>query len=69
LPVPASVPLQTFIDQCLLEPADVGSFQGMDANISMTTTNGLPHVLMSVRLPDGTEMVLLADSKGLPVKR
>ncbi len=60
-PVPHAVPLQTLIDQGLLQPADVGSLQGMDANIFLTARDGDPTVLMRVRMADGSDFVLLAD--------
>jgi hypothetical protein len=68
-PIPAAVPLQTLIDQGLLEPADVGSFLGMDANIFLTATNNGPAVLMRVRMTDGTDLVLLADGSAQQTKR
>jgi len=69
LPIPQSVPLQVLMDQGLLQPADVGSFQGMDANIFLTATNGGPTVLMRVHMPDGMDLVLLADGRSQGVKR
>jgi hypothetical protein len=70
-PIPPSVPLQTLLDQGLLEPADVGSFQGLDANISLTAraSEGPQAVLMRVHLPDGTDLVLLADGTAMSVRK
>lgn len=69
LPVPQSVPLQFFIEQGLLQPADLGSFQGMDAKIFLTANNGSLPALMQVHMPDGTDMVLLADGSMRQVMR
>jgi hypothetical protein len=61
-PIPQSIPLQVLIDQGLLQPADIGSFQGLEANISLTATNPGPQtVLMRVHMPDGTDLTLLAN--------
>jgi len=67
--VPTSVPLQTLIDQRLLQPADLGSLQGMDAKIYLTVagTNKY-HPLMSVHMPDGSQVVLWADGSSQRVK-
>lgn len=69
-PVPHAVPLQTLIDKGLLKPADVGSFQGLDAKVFLTGANtGGPDVLMTVRLSDGTDLVLLANGATQTIKR
>jgi hypothetical protein len=61
-PVPSSVPLQVLVDQGLLEPADIGSLQGLDVKIFLTTRDPSGHrVIMSVRLSDGTDLTLFAD--------
>jgi hypothetical protein len=69
LPIPQAVPLQVLIDQGFLQPADIGSFQGLDANISLTASSGGPTVLMRVHMPDGTDLVLLADGSARQIKR
>jgi hypothetical protein len=67
-PIPQSVPLQTLIDQGLLQPADVGSFQGLDANISLTSSSDSAHtILMRVHMPDGLDLVLLGDGSAQEV--
>lgn len=63
--VPQSVPLQTLVDQGLLKPDDIGAFQGLEATIFLTAPTNGPPVLMRVRMPDGTDYVLLADGKSL----
>jgi hypothetical protein len=68
-PVPQSIPLQVLIDQGLLQPADVGSFQGMDAKIFLTASGSGPNILMRVHLPDGTDLVLFGDGNAQQVKR
>ncbi len=68
-PIPQAVPLQVLIDQGLLQPADIGSFQGMDATIFLTAGTGGPSVLMRVKMPDGTDFVLLTDGSTLTIKR
>ncbi len=71
LPIPQAVPLQVLINQGLLQPADVGPFQGLDANISLTArdSDGAQTVLMRVHMPDGTDLVLLADGSAHQVAR
>jgi hypothetical protein len=68
-PLPHSVSLQTLLEQHFLQPADVGAFLGLDANISLAATNGRPLVLMQVRLPDGSSLLLFPDGTTEPVKR
>lgn len=68
-PIPPEVPLQVLIDQGLLQPADVGSFQGMDANIALTAPSNGPAVLMRVHMPDGTDLVLQANGSSQQVRR
>jgi hypothetical protein len=69
LPIPQAVPLQVLIDQGLLQPADIGSFRGLDANIFLTAGSAGPTVLMRVHMPDGTDLVLLADGNARKIKR
>jgi hypothetical protein len=67
--IPQSVPLQVLIDQGLLQPADVGSFQGLDAQISLTASGSGPNVLMRVHMTDGTDLLLLSDGSTQGIKR
>jgi hypothetical protein len=70
LPIPPAVPLQLLIDQGLLQPADIGSFQGLDAKISLMASNGSPSFeLMRVHLTDGSDLVLFADGSAQQTKR
>jgi hypothetical protein len=71
LPIPQSVPLQVLIDQGFLPSADAGPFQGLDASIFLTAkvSDGPHAVLMRVHLPDGTDLVLLAEGTATVVKR
>ncbi len=69
LPIPQAVPLQVLIEQGLLQPADIGSFQGLDAIISLTAGGAGPAVLMRVHMPDGMDLVLLADGNAHKIKR
>ncbi len=66
--VPASVPLQTLVDQGLLQPADIGALEGLDAKIFLTAQGNGPEVLMTVHMPDGTNLVLLANGTSQRVK-
>jgi hypothetical protein len=69
-PIPPTVPLQVLIDQGLLQPADVGSFQGLEANISLTASSDDAHtVLMRVHMPDGMDFVLLANGNAMQIAR
>jgi hypothetical protein len=68
-PVPHSIPLQKLVDQGLLLPADLGPFQGMEANIFLTSDPGDPPVLMRVHMTDGTDIILMANGQMLQVKR
>jgi hypothetical protein len=71
LPIPKAVSLQILIDQGLLKPADIGPFQGLDANIFLTTSvrSGNQFVLMRVHMPDDTDLLLLEDGSSQRVKR
>jgi hypothetical protein len=68
-PIPPTVPLQALIDRGLLQASDVGSFQGMDATIFLTAPTNGPAALMRVQMPDGMDLILLADGSTLGVKR
>lgn len=68
--IPETVPLQVLVDHGLLQPADIGSFAGLQADIALKGTNGAQNVLMRVHLQDGTDLVLLTDgSAQRPAKR
>jgi hypothetical protein len=70
LSIPPTVPLQALIDQGLLQSADVGPFQGLDANISLTASSDSAHtVLMRVHMPDGMDFVLLGDGSTQGLKQ
>jgi hypothetical protein len=61
-PIPKSVALQELVTRGLLKPGDIAAFQGLDATLSLTADNPGPQtVLMRIRMPDGTALVLLAD--------
>lgn len=71
VPVPHTVSLQSLVNQKLLLPADLGPFQGMDGSISLTADpkEGAQAVLMRVHMPDGADLVLLADGSAQEVNR
>jgi hypothetical protein len=61
-PIPVSVQLDELVSRGLLRPADVAAFHGLDAAVLLTGPDlGPKTVLMRVRLPDGTDLELLAD--------
>ena len=62
LPVPASVPLQELISRGLLTESDVKGFAGTEVTVSLTAVGSRPQeVLVRARMPDGHEVVALAD--------
>lgn len=62
LVVPPTVTLQELIGLGLLHPADVSGFNGIEVSVSLTVDpSRLQDVLMRARLPDGRELVVLAD--------
>jgi hypothetical protein len=62
LPVPASVSLQELISLKLVTSSDVAGFAGLEVTISLTADGSRPQeVLVRVRIPDGHEIVALAD--------
>jgi hypothetical protein len=71
LPIPHALPLQVLVDKGLLQTADIGPFQGLDAEIFLTSSDkaGPRFPLMRVHLPDGTDLVLWADGSSQKVKR
>jgi hypothetical protein len=64
--IPPSVPLQVLVEKGFLQPADIGSFQGMDAAIILTKSGPGPTVLMRVHMPDG-DLLLLGDGSAQKV--
>jgi hypothetical protein len=61
VPIPQTLPLQTLVDKGLLQPADIGALQGLDAKVFLTSTAGPLQPLMTVRMPDGTAFMLTAN--------
>jgi len=62
VPVPASVSLHELIARKLVTEADVSGFEGMEVSVSLTADESRPQeVLIRVRMPDGHEVVALAD--------
>lgn len=62
VPAPTTVSLQELIDRNLIQAADVSAFQGMDLQIHLTADETRPSdVLAQAHLPDGGELVVLAD--------
>jgi hypothetical protein len=61
-PVPRAVSLQELVQHGFLKPDDIAAFQGMDATLALIYDSTNPtFVLMRVHMPDGTDVVLLAD--------
>ena len=62
LTVPALVSLQELISKKLLADSDVTGFAGMEVTVSLTADESRPQeVLIRARMPDGHEIVALAD--------
>ena len=60
--VPTSVSLKEMIARGLLTETDVSGFSGMDVTVTLPVDEGRPQtVLVRSRLPDGDEIVVLAD--------
>ena len=60
--IPASVSLKVLIDRGLLTEADVRGFAGLEVSVSLSANESRPQeVLVRARLPDGREIVALAD--------
>jgi hypothetical protein len=66
--VPHSVALQTLVEKNFLQNADIGSLQGLDAKIFLTAGTNGPPVLMTVHMPDGGTLLLLADGTSRTTK-
>jgi hypothetical protein len=61
-PIPQSVTLEELVALHFLQPGEVEAFHGMKATIMLTAGESNPQaVLMRVRMPDGSEFVLLND--------
>jgi hypothetical protein len=70
LPLPATVSLDELIERGLLQEADVSVFRGMDVQINLGADETRPaDVLARARLPDGVEIVALADGSVQPRRR
>ena len=62
VPIPESVSLEVLIDRGLLTEADVSGFAGLEVSVSLSANESQPQeVLVRARLPDGREIVALAD--------
>jgi len=62
LPVPATVSLPDLISRKLLTEADVSGLAGLEVTVSLSVEEANPQlVLARARLPDGREIVALAD--------
>ena len=69
-PIPQSVRLDELVAHGFLKPEDVAAFHGLDAAVLLASTQRGPQtVLMRVRFPDGTDLMLLADGSVQQVAR
>ena len=69
-PIPKTVSLNELLTRGYLKPADVAPFQGLDAALVLTSDASDPRgVLMRVHMPDGTDLVLLADGSAQQAAR
>jgi hypothetical protein len=69
-PIPKAVSLNELVVQGFLKPADVAAFQGMEATLSLVSDASNPqYILMRVRMPDGSDFVLLADGTTKQIAR
>jgi hypothetical protein len=60
--LPESVSLQELISGGYLATNDVHAFDGMDVTISLSASDAYPQsILIHVRMPDGTQIVAMAD--------
>lgn len=61
-PIPASVNLRDLVARGRLLPGDISGFAGMEVTATLAIAPNRPQeVLMRARLPNGDEMVALAD--------
>jgi hypothetical protein len=68
--IPKTVSLNVLLAGGYLKPADVAPFQGMEATLSLVSDVSNPdYVLMRVHMPDGSDIVLLADGSAKQVPR
>jgi hypothetical protein len=69
-PVPKSVTLEDLAAHHFLKPEEIAAFRGMNATVTLTSTKSSPQtVLMRVHLPEGGDVVLLADGSVQQVPR
>jgi hypothetical protein len=69
-PVPKSVTLEDLVERHFLKPEEIAAFRGMNATVTLTSTKSSPQtVLMRVHLPEGGDVVLLADGSVQQVPR
>jgi len=69
-PIPPSVTLEELVALHFLQPGEIEAFRGTKATIFLTADAGNPQgVLMRVRMPDGSEFVLLNDGSTQQVTR
>ena len=70
LPVPTLVSMKELISRGLLTEGDVRGFAGMEVTVSLTADGSRPQeVLVRARLPDGNEIVALADGSVQQVRK
>jgi len=61
-PLPETISLQQLIAQGFLKSEDVNAFNGMDVTVSLAIDEANPQqVLMRAKMPDGIQIVALAD--------
>ncbi len=69
-PIPKTVSLNELLVHGFLKPADVAPFQGLDAELVLTSNaSDNQTVLMRVHMPDGGDFVLLGDGTTKEVPR
>jgi len=69
-PIPKSVTLEELVALHFLQPREAEAFRGFKATIMLTADASNPQgVLMRVRMPDGSEFVLLNDGSTQQVAR
>jgi hypothetical protein len=70
LPIPNTVSLKDLVAGGFLKPEDIAPFKDLDASLVLTYNKSNPDkVLMHVRMPDGTDYVLLGDGTTVQVPR
>jgi len=69
-PVPKSVSLEELAALHFLKPEEIAPFRGMNATITLTSTESAPQtVLMRVHFPDGGDILLLGNGSVQQVTR